>query len=189
MGPGEGLSCDISLNTKLTLEERKLYQDPLLIRRLLRDAKTVAIVGLSSNEQKASYFVGNYLQHEGYRIIPINPRAAGETILGETVYADLLEASKALKEQGATLDVVEIFRPPKEVPAIVDQAIEAGAKAVWMQLKLVDLPAAAKAREAGLDVVADRCLKIEHGRYAGTLAWGGMNTEIISARKAPCPKK
>ncbi|MEM1058958.1 MAG: CoA-binding protein [Verrucomicrobiota bacterium] len=188
MGPGEGLSCDITLNTKLTLEQRKLYQDPLLIRRLLRDAKTVAIVGLSSNSQKASYFVANYLQHEGYRIIPVNPRAEGE-ILSEPVYPDLLAAGQALKEQGVSLDVVEIFRPPKEIPAVVDQAIEAGAKAVWMQLKLVDLDAAAKARRAGLEVVADRCLKIEHGRYAGTLAWGGMNTEIISARKAPYPKK
>ncbi len=188
MGPGEGLACDISLNTKLTLEERQAYQDPLLIRRLLKEAKTVAIVGLSSNAQKASYFVANYLQHEGYRIIPINPRAEGE-ILGEPVYPNLLEAAEALSEQGVTLDVVEIFRPPKEVPAIVDQAIEAGAKAVWMQLRLVDLPAAAKAKAAGLDVVADKCLKIEHGRYSGTLSWGGMNSEIISARKAPCPRR
>lgn len=186
MGSGEGPACDLSLNTKLSLEQRQLYQDPLLIRRLLKEVKTVAIVGLSSNAQKASYFVANYLQKEGYRVIPVNPRAAGD-ILGEPVYPDVPTAAAALKEQGLSLDLVEIFRPPGEVPAIVDQAIAAGAKAVWMQLKLVDLPAAAKARAAGLDVVADKCLKIEHGRYTGTLAWGGMNTEIISARKASLP--
>ncbi len=175
MGLGSSASCAITLNTVLTPEQRALYQDPDRIRELLERAKTIAIVGLSADRQKASYFVANYLQREGYRVIPVNPR--GGTILGETVYRDL----KSIPE---TVDIVDVFRPDSEVPAIVDQAIAIGAKALWTQLRIIHFEAAEKARAAGLAVVMDKCVKMEHGRYSGSLHWAGMNTEIISARRA-----
>ena len=134
------------------------------------------MVGLSADRQKASYFVATYMQHEGYRIIPVNPR--GGTILGETVYAG---PEGVFPEH---VDVVDIFRPAGEVPAIVEQAIAIGAKAIWTQLRIMHPQAAEKARAAGLAVVMDKCVKMEHGRYSGSLHWAGMNTEIISARRA-----
>jgi predicted CoA-binding protein len=175
MGPGSGAVCSISLNTVLTPEQQALYQDPECIRDLLDRARTIAIVGLSAERQKASYFVATYLQREGYRVIPVNPR--GGTILGETVYPDL----KSIPEP---VDIVDVFRPVGEVPGLVDQAIAIGAKAVWMQLRIVNFEAAEKARAAGLSVVMDKCVKMEHGRFSGSLHWAGMNTELISARRA-----
>ena len=175
MGLGSGASCAINLNTVLTPEQQALYQDPDCIHDMLRTTRTIAMVGLSADRQKASYFVATYLQHEGYRIIPVNPR--GGTILGETVYPDL----KSIPGQ---VDMVDIFRPAEEVPALVDQAIAIGAKAVWTQLRIVHLEAAEKARAAGLRVVMDKCVKMEHGRFSGSLHWAGMNTEIITARRA-----
>jgi len=162
------------MNTSLNDEQREKYQNTRVIRDLLGDSKTIAIVGMSTEKTKASNMVGAYLQDEGYRIVPINPRAS--EILGEKVYPDL-------KSVPFPIDIVDIFRPPSEVAGIVDNAIEIGAKAVWMQLKLVDLQAAAKAQEAGLDVVADRCIKMEHGRYCGALHWAGMNTEVVTAQR------
>jgi predicted CoA-binding protein len=152
VGPGPGAQCAITLNTALTPEEQRLYQDPGRIQRLLREARTIAIVGLSTDRQRASWFVANYLQIEGYRVVPIHP--------------------------------VDVFRPASEMPWWADEAIAVGAGAFWMQLKLANLDAAARAREAGLVVVADRCIKMEHARYCGRLHCAGMNTEIISARKA-----
>ena len=175
MGLGSGASCSISLNTVLTPEQQALYQDPDLIRDILKQAKTIAIVGLSSERQKASYFVATYLKREGYRIIPVNPR--GGTILGEKVYPDLI----SIPEQ---VDLVDVFRPASEVPAIVDQAIAIKAKGVWTQLRILNFEAAEKARAAGLAVVMDKCVKMEHGRFSGSLHWAGMNTELISARRA-----
>ena len=177
MGPGTGISCDISLNTKLSPEERRRYQDPSTIRRILGTAKTIAVVGLSSDRQKASWFVANYLQSEGYRIIPINPTAT--EILGETCYPDVASLPDDLR-----VDVLDVFRPPKEIPAIVDQALTKDIPVLWFQLRLVDMPSAAKAASAGRTVIVDKCVKMEHGRYTGQLNWAGMNTEIISARKA-----
>jgi hypothetical protein len=142
---------------------------------LLDSSRTIAIVGLSAERQKASYFVATYLQREGYRIIPVNPR--GGKILGETVYPDL----RSIPEQ---VDLVDVFRPAAEVPTIVDQALAIRAKALWMQLRIIHFEAAEKARAAGLTVVMDRCIKMEHGRYSGSLHWAGMNTELISARRA-----
>lgn len=170
------LACDISLNTRLTPEQRARFQDTRVIRSVLANAKTIAIVGMSTESTKASNMVGSYLQDEGYRIIPINPRA--NEVLGEKCYPDL-------KSVPCPVDVVDIFRPPAEIPAIVDEAIAIGAKAVWMQLRLVDLGAAAKAQSAGLDVVADKCMKMEHGRFGGALHWAGMNTEVITAQRRP----
>ena len=180
MGSGPGAACAVTLNTSLTPDQRAVYQDAAQINRLLDTARTIAIVGLSSDRQKASFFVAGYLQDEGYRIIPVNPR--GGEILGEKVYPDLASVP-------FPVDLVDIFRPPGEIGAVVDQAIarkERGvdAAAIWMQLQLVNLPAAERARAAGLTVILDKCVKMEHGRYRGTLHLAGMNTEIISARKA-----
>ena len=108
-------------------------------------------------------------------MIPVNPR--GGTILGETVYPDL----KSIPEK---VDLVDVFRPSGEVPAIVDQAIEIGAMAIWTQLRIINFEAAEKALAAGLLVVMDKCVKMEHGRFSGSLHWAGMNTELISARRA-----
>jgi predicted CoA-binding protein len=179
MGSGPGLSCAVTLNSSLTLEQRALFQDVAQINRLLETARTIAIVGLSSDRQKASYFVAGYLKDEGYRIVPVNPSA--ETILGEKVYPDLAAVP-------FPVDIVEIFRPARDVDAIVGQAIARKQKgidspAIWLQLRIVNLPAAERAVAAGLTVVMDKCVKMEHGRYHGGLHFAGMNTEIISARK------
>jgi hypothetical protein len=175
MGSGPGIACAITLNSSLTAAEQALYQDPLVIQRLLRGAKTIAIVGLSSDPQRASWFVGSYLKKEGYRVVPINPKA--DEILGEKVY-------RSLPEIPFPIDIVVVFRPPAEAPAIARDAVAVKAGAFWLQLKLVNLEAAAMAAAAGLSVVVDRCIKMEHGRYQGRLHWAGMNTELISARKA-----
>ena len=175
MGPGSGPACDLRLNTTLTEEERRRFQDPAVIRRLIAGARTVAIVGMSADPQKASSFVASYLQHEGYRIVPVNPR--GGHVLGETIYPDLASIP-------FPVDIVDVFRPPFEAPTFARQAVAIKAKALWLQLRIVNFEAAEIAAAAGLDVVMDRCLKMEHGRFNGTLHWGGMNTEIISARKA-----
>jgi predicted CoA-binding protein len=179
MGSRPGAACAVSLNTSLTPEQRALYQDVAQVNRLLDRAKTIAVVGLSSDRQKASFFVAAYLQDKGYRIVPVNPK--GGEILGEKVYPDLASIP-------FPVDLVDIFRPSGEIDAIVDQAIarqEKGvdAPAIWMQLRLVNLRAAERARAAGLTVIVDKCVKMEHGRYAGTLHLAGMNTEIISAKK------
>jgi predicted CoA-binding protein len=179
MGSGPGAACAVSLNTSLTPEQRALYQDVAQINGLLETARTIAVVGLSSDRQKASFFVAGYLKDEGYRIVPVNPKA--DEILGEKVYPDLAAIP-------FPVDVVDIFRPPQDIDAIVDQAIarkEKGidAPAIWMQLRLVNLAAAERARAAGLTVIIDKCVKMEHGRYRGGLHLAGMNTEIISAKK------
>ena len=174
MGPGSGPACDLRLNTTLTDEERRRYQDPAVIRRLIAGARTVAIVGMSADPQKASSFVASYLQHEGYRILPVNPR--GGRVLGETIYPDLASIP-------IPVDIVDVFRPPVEAPVFARQAVAIGAKALCLQLRIVNFEAAEIAAAAGLDVVIDRCLKMEQGRFNGTLHWGGMNPEIISARK------
>jgi predicted CoA-binding protein len=179
MGSGTGVSCAVSLNTSLTPEQRARFQDVATINRLLDTAKTIAIVGLSSDRQKASYFVANYLQDEGYRIVPVNPKA--DAILGEKVYPDVASIP-------FPVDLIDIFRPPREIDAIVAQAIarqEKGidAPAIWMQLRLINLAAAERALAAGLVAIVDKCIKMEHGRYRGGLHFAGMNTEIISARK------
>lgn len=174
MNVQEPISCDIRLNTKLTDEQRARFQNSRAIQELLKSAKTIAIVGLSTEKTKASNMVASYLQDEGYRIIPVHLKA--ETILGEKCYRDL----KSIPEQ---VDVVDIFRPAHEVPGIVEDAITIGAKAVWMQLRIIELDAAERAQQAGLLAVVDRCIKMEHGRYSGNLHWAGMNTEVITAKR------
>jgi predicted CoA-binding protein len=175
MGPGPGIACAVTLNSALTPEQQRLYQDPFVIQRLLREARTIAIVGLSTDPQRASWFVASYLKKEGYRIIPVNPGA--DRILGEKAYPDLASIPEPV-------DLVDVFRPAPECLSIAGQAVAIKAKALWLQLRLVNLEAAELASRNGLAVVLDRCVKMEHGRYCGRLHWGGMNTEIISARKA-----
>ena len=175
MGSGSGPGQDLTLNSVLSPEQQARYQDPVVIRRILSTSRTVAIVGLSANPQKASNFVATYLRHEGYRIIPVNPGA--DEILGEKAYPDLVSIPEAV-------DLVDVFRPADECPAIARQAVEAGAKALWLQLRIVSEEAARVAEEGGLDVVMDRCTKMEHGRYNGSMHWNGMNTGIITARRA-----
>jgi predicted CoA-binding protein len=175
MGPGPGAACAITLNSALTQEQQRLYQDPLVIQRLLRDTRTIAIVGLSSDPQRASWFVASYLKKEGYTIIPVNPKA--DRILGEKAYPDLASIP-------GPVDMVEVFRPAAECLEIARQAVAIKAKSLWLQLKLVNIEAAEYAARSGLTVVLDRCVKMEHARYFGRLHWAGMNTEIISARKA-----
>ncbi len=168
------ISCDIRLNSKLTDEQRAKYQDPATIQRLLKEAKTIAIVGLSTEKTKASNMVASYLQDEGFKIIPVHPKA--DEILGEKCYASLLEIPEKV-------DIVDIFRPPNEVSGIVEQAIQIGAKAVWMQLRIINFEAADLAIENGLKAIVDKCIKMEHGRYGGMLHWAGINTEIVSAKR------
>jgi uncharacterized protein len=171
---GAESACTIQMNTRLTPEERSKFQDTRKIRQILGTAETIAIVGVSTESTKASNMVASYLQDEGYRVIPVNPRAT--EILGEECYPDL----RAIP---FPVDVVDIFRPPSEIPDIVQDAIDIGAKAVWMQLKLIDLPSAEKALAAGMDVVVDKCMKMEHGRFGGMLHWAGMNTEVVTAKR------
>jgi uncharacterized protein len=175
MGFGSSLACDISMNTRLSAEERKLYQDPEIIRDLLHTSRHIAIVGLSDKKERASNFVGSYLRQEGYNVIPVNPLK--QEIFGLKSYPDL-------KSIPGPVDIVDIFRRPDEIVGIVKEAIEIKARAVWLQLGLVNRDAAELARSKGLIVIMDKCMKMEHGRYTGNLHWGGMNTEIITARKA-----
>jgi uncharacterized protein len=174
MGSGTGLSCDISLNTVLNEEQRAIYQNPATIQRILDESKTIGIYGLSADPQKASYFVASYLKAHGYRIVPINPNAT--EILGEKCYPDIASVPDKL-------DMLDIFRRASDVPPLIDAAIEKKIPVVWLQLRIINLPAAEKARAAGLTVILDKCVKMEHGRYKGGLNFAGMNTEIISARR------
>ena len=167
-------ACDIRLNTKLTPEQRERFQSGSVIRKILAESKTIAVVGLSTESTKPSNMVASYLQDEGYRIIPVHPKA--EFILGERCYPSVLSIP-------FPVDLVDVFRPAGEVDEIVVQAIKNGAKAVWTQLKIVNLAAADAAIAAGLDAVVDKCIKMEHGRYSGMLHWAGMNTEVISAQR------
>jgi len=163
------------MNTNLSVEERNNYQNTDIIRKLLNTSKTIAIVGLSDKKERASNFVGSYLLSEGYTVIPVNPLK--QEILGQKCYPDL-------KSIPVPVDIVDIFRRPDECVNIVKEAIEIKAKAVWMQLGIVNRDAAKLASDNGLLVVMDRCIKMEHGRFSGNLHWAGMNTEIITAKKA-----
>lgn len=171
----QSLSCDIRLNSSLPPEARAKFQDTKVIRSIIAEAKVIAVVGISSDSTKPSNMVASYLQDEGYQIVPISPR--GGTLLGETVYPDL-------ESVPFPIDVVDCFRPSAELPALFAAAAKIGAKAVWSQLKLYDLEAGDAALAAGLKVVMDKCIKMEHGRFGGQLHWAGMNTEVITAQRA-----
>jgi predicted CoA-binding protein len=155
----------------------ELYYPDWQIRRVLRDTDVIAMVGASTNWNRPSYFAMKYLQEKGYRVIPVNPRAASETLLGEEVYA-------SLKDIPMPIDMVDIFQRSDRVPPIVDEAIEVGAKVIWMQLTVRHDAAAKRAEDAGLTVIMDRCPKIEFGRLTGELGWSGINTKVITSRRS-----
>ena len=148
------------------------YQDPLVVQRVLLEAKTIAIVGLSSNPLRASNFVGFYLQRHGYHIIPVNPRET--EILGERSFA-------SLREVPAPVDIVDVFRAPSALPAIAREAVEIGAKCLWCQFNVINEEGGRIAERAGLAVVMDRCLKVEHARYIGRMHWLGFNTQRVTS--------
>ncbi|HWI78537.1 MAG TPA: CoA-binding protein [Ramlibacter sp.] len=151
------------------------------LRRILGTCKTIAVVGLSPQWHRPSFFAGKYMQSHGYRIVPVNPVAS--EILGERSYPSVTAAAKALAEQGHKIDMVDCFRKSEDIPPIADEAIAIGARCLWMQIGVVNEAAAAKARDAGLDVVMNRCVKIEHARLFGGLNWAGVNTQVISGRR------
>ncbi len=148
------------------------------LRRILTRSRTIAVVGLSANWYRPSYFAAKYMRDHGYRIIPVNPTYA--EVMGERCYPDLPSAS-----EGATIpiDIVDCFRKPGEIPPLARDAIAIGAKVLWMQLGIRNDEAAKLASDAGLDVVMNRCVKIEHARLMGGLNWAGVNTGVISARR------
>ena len=148
------------------------YQDPLTIQRVLHTASTIAIVGLSANELRASYFVGYYLKRHGYRVIPVNPRE--KEILGETCYPSLLDVP-------VPVDVVDVFRAPDALPGIAREAVQIGASTLWCQFGVINDEGSRIAEDAGLAVVVDRCIKIEHARYAGRMHWLGFSTRRITS--------
>jgi predicted CoA-binding protein len=132
------------------------------IPQILSDSKTIAVVGMSNKPDRASHEVAQYLQEHGYRIVPVNPSYAGQQILGETVFASLQDAADALAASGRHIDIVDCFRKSEDIPPLARDAIAIRAGCLWMQLDIENLQAADLARAAGLDVVMNRCIKIEH---------------------------
>jgi predicted CoA-binding protein len=155
--------------TGLDLER---YQDPLTIQRVIHSAHTIAIVGLSANQLRPSNFVGFYLKRHGYRVIPVNPRET--EILGEASYPSLSDVP-------GPVDVVNVFRAPDALPAIAREAVAIKAGALWCQFGVINEEGTRLAEQGGLDVIVDRCLKIEHARYVGRMHWLGFNTQRITS--------
>jgi predicted CoA-binding protein len=153
----------------------QVYPDDLILG-ILRDTRTIAMVGASPNWNRPSYFAMRYLQRKGFRVIPVNPRALDAPILGEQVYPDL-------ESIPVPVDVVDVFRRPEDVPPIAQSAIAIGAKVLWMQLGIRNAEAQAIAEAGGLTVVQDRCMKIEFGRLSGELSWSGINSGIVTSRR------
>ena len=151
------------------------YEDKYILD-VLKDAKSVAMVGASANWNRPSFFAMKYMQQKGFRVIPVNPGIAGKEILGETVAARLDEIQDPI-------DMVDIFRNSEAAGAVTDDAINAGAKIVWMQLGVRNDEAAKRAEDAGLRVVMDRCPKIEFARLNGELSWHGINSHVISTKR------
>ncbi len=147
------------------------------LRRILSHCRRIAVVGISAEWHRPSFFVGKYLLEHGYTMIPVNPKYAD--VLGQKCYPSVTAAA----QDGQDIDLVDCFRRSDDIGPIANEAIAAGAKCLWMQLGVRNDDAAAKARAAGLDVVMDRCVKIEHGRLFGGLNWAGVNTRVISARR------
>jgi len=148
------------------------FQDPLTIQRVLHGAKTIAIVGLSNNPLRASYFVGYYLRRHGYHVIPVNPRE--KEILGETSYA-------SLRDVPGHVDIVNVFRAPDALPDIAREAVEIDAGAIWCQFGVINEEGAKIAEDGDVTVVMDRCLKVEHARFIGRMNWLGFNTQRITS--------
>lgn len=148
------------------------------LRRILHECKTIAVVGLSADWHRPSFFAAKYMQTHGYKIIPVNPKY--EEILGERCYPSLLAIPADIAQ---TITMVDCFRKTEDIEPIAADAIAIGAKCLWQQLGVNNPLANELARKAGLDVVVDRCVKIEHGRLFGGLGWVGVNTKVITAKK------
>ena len=148
------------------------YQDPLTIQRVIHTAKRIAIVGLSSNPLRASYFVGFYLKRHGYHVIPVNPRET--EILGEKSYQTLADVP-------GRIDIVNVFRAPDAVPGIAEEAVKIHAGNLWCQFTVINAEGARIAEAGGLSVVMDRCIKVEHARYVGRMHWLGFNTQRVTS--------
>jgi uncharacterized protein len=144
------------------------------LRRILKETHVIAVVGLSAEWHRPSYFAAKYMQEHGYRVIPVNPKY--REVLGEKCYASLRDIPEKI-------DLVDVFRKTQDVTPVAEDAIAIGAKVLWQQLGVRNEAAAAKARAAGLEAVVDHCVKIEHGRLFGGLNWVGVNTKVISAKR------
>lgn len=155
-----------------------MVDDVAGLRRVLQGNRVMAVVGLSPSWNRPSYFAAKYMLEHGYTVIPVNP--AAPEILGQKSYPDL--ASIPVK-----VDLVDVFRKPEDALPIAREAIRIGAKCLWLQLGVINREAADLAAAAGLDVVLDRCVKIEYARLFGGLNYAGVNTRIISAKRPPCP--
>lgn len=151
-----------------------MQDDIPTLRRILKDCRTIAVVGLSAEWHRPSFFAAQYMQDHGYRIVPVNPKYP--EILGETSYP-------RLEDIPFPVDMVDVFRKEQDIPPIAKSAVAIGAKCLWQQLGLKSAEADRIATEAGLDSVWDRCVKIEHARLFGGLNWAGVNTKVISARR------
>ncbi len=153
-----------------------MHNDLHALRRMLKTYRTIAIVGLSAEWHRPSFFAAKYMQSHGYTIVPVNPRYAGQTILGARCYASLQDIAHPV-------DMVDVFRRSEDVLPIAEQAVQIGARCLWQQLGVHNPEAQAVARAAGMDTVVNRCVKIEHARLFGGLNWVGVNTGVISARR------
>ena len=151
------------------------YQDPLTIQRVLHSAATIAVVGLSNNELRASYFIGYYLKRHGYRVIPVNPRET--EILGQKCYP-------SLRDVPVPVDLVDVFRAPDALPEIARESVAIGAGTLWCQFGVINSEGAKIAEDGGLTVIMDRCIKVEHARYVGRMHWLGFNTQRITSVRA-----
>lgn len=154
------------------------HYSPDLLARILKETKTVALVGASADWRKASYIVMKYLLSKGYDVTPVNPRAEGSQILGRPVVASLADIEHPI-------DMVDIFRNSEAAGGIADEAIAIGAKTVWMQIGVINEPAAERAEAAGLTVIMDRCPKVEYSRLSGEGGWMGLPSNIITSKRAP----
>ena len=154
------------------MSELEHYQDPLTIQRVLHTASTIAVVGLSGNELRASHFVGYYLKRHAYTVISVNPRET--EILGETSYASLADVP-------VPVDIVNVFRAPDALPGIAQEAVAIHAGALWCQFGVINEEGGRIAEEGGVTVIMDRCLKVEHARYVGRMHWLGFNTGRITS--------
>ncbi|MDQ1599689.1 MAG: uncharacterized protein QOD68_1163 [Actinomycetota bacterium] len=154
------------------MTDLRQYQNPSTIQSTIHTAKTIAVVGLSNNPMRASYFVGYYLKRHGYRVVPVNPRET--EILGETCYPSLGDVPEHV-------DIVNVFRAPDALPGIAREAVAIGADVLWCQFGVINADGAQIAADGGIEVIMDRCLKVEHARYVGRMHWLGFNTQRITS--------
>jgi predicted CoA-binding protein len=165
-----------ALPDRSAMAEIRRYQDPLVIREILHTARTIAIVGLSSNVLRPSNFVGFYMQRHGYKIVPVNPNE--REAVGEKAYPSLSDIP-------FKVDVVDVFRASQFVPGIAQEAVKIGAGALWLQFGVISAEGARIAEQAGLKVVVDRCMKVEHARHMGRMHWLGFNTGVVGSQRQP----